>query len=234
LMYQLYDGESRWRAVMLSDSIEYLRAEVDPKAAEDQLTKLVGQLLHNDDGAAPLTPLEKAAAYQRVVEGFKESGSEQPISDAAEKLGHDLADFSRILSLNGMSQELEVFCLAKGISDVRALNGLVRFAQLGTKDDETELLAHIERNQEAQTTGSGIPIRQLVGEALKALKSGSPRRLKGTRDKVKKSRQLAVVSVAIKGAGDDVMLIVETPREVLKLKLQSGQLESLGLRVENL
>jgi len=226
-MYQIYDGESRWRAAMLSDSIEYLRAEIDPKAADDKLTRLLGQLLHNDDGAAPLTPLEKAAAYLRVVNGFKEGGSGQPISDAAEKLGHDLADFSRVLSLNEMSPELEAFCLTNGIADVRALSGLVRFAKLGSEKDSSELLAQIERNAGAQKAGGGIPIRNLIAEALKALKTGSPRRAKSQRDKEKKTRQLAVVSVTVKGGADEAVLLVETPREVLKLKLSPSLMAAL-------
>ena len=226
LMYQIVDGECRWRAALLSETIEHLRAEVAPEVAQDRLTRLLSQLMHNDDGAAPLTPLEKAAAYQRVVDGFKDAGSEQPISAAAEKLGYDLANFSRMLSLNEMSPELEAFCLMNGIADVRALNGLVRYAQLGSKDDAAVLLAQIERNSEAQKSGGGLPIRNLVAEALKALKSGSTRRVKSKRDKEKKVRQLAVVSVSLKGGADESLLFIETPREVLKLKLPPELIEA--------
>lgn len=224
LYYDIQDGECRWRAVMQSDKIDYLRAEVDAVTdRSDRATILVSQLLHNDDGSEPLTPLERAYAYRNIVEDLERQGVESPKGAAARKLGLSAAAFSEILSLANLPDELGSFALDHGITDAKVLNGMVQVSKRGKPEDVVTLQERITKGLE-----SGENLRAAVKEVVDKVKARKKKPQAGKAKKEKPARLLTArdVKVTLKDDGTGIMTL-ETPRELLRFNISKEQLDSL-------
>jgi len=232
LYYDIQDGECRWRSVMQSDKIDYLRAEIDTETDRNDLATIrLNQLLHNDDGSEPLTPIERAFAYQDIVENLEAQGEESPKSTAARKLGLSLSAFSEVLSLANLPEDLAGFALEQGVSDAKVLNGMVQVFKRGDDADVVTLKAKVAEGLQNGENLRGI-VRDLVaGVKAKAKPSSKKAAGKGkaaAQKKEKPSRLLTArdVKVTLKDDGTGIMTL-ETPRELLRFNISKEQLEAL-------
>lgn len=226
IYYDIEDGECRWRSAMQSDKIQYLRAEIDTETdRDDRATILLNQLLHNDDGSEPLTPIERAFAYRGIVENFEAQGEESPKSVAAQKLGLSLSAFSEVLSLANLPEDLAGFALEKGVSDAKVLNGMVQIHKRGAPGDLDNLKAKVSEGLEKGENLRGV-VRDLVAEVKSRAQKKPKTKAAGAKKKEKPSRLLTAkeVSLRIKADGKGV-LSLETPREVIRVNVTWGQLE---------
>ncbi len=174
LYYDIQDGECRWRSVMQSDKIDYLRAEIDTETDRNDLATIrLNQLLHNDDGSEPLTPIERAFAYRDIVENLEaQGGDESPKSTAARKLGLSLSAFSEVLSLANLPEDLAGFALEQGVSDAKVLNGMVQVHKRGgDESDLATLKAKVSEGLERGGENLRSVVRDLVAK-VKAKTSG--------------------------------------------------------------
>jgi ParB family chromosome partitioning protein len=226
LYYDILDGECRWRSILGSDKIDYLRAEIDTKTdREDKAAIRLSQLMHNDDGAEPLTPLERAYAYREIVEDFEAKGVESPRGAAARKLGLSQAVFSEVLSLARLPDELGAFALGKGITDAKVLNGMVQIHKRGRPEDTAELKEAITKSIE-----QGENLRKSVKGLVDKVKSRKPAKksVSGVKQKEKPSRLLTArqIGVKLKDDGTGIMTI-ETPREVIRVNISVEQVADI-------
>ena len=223
--HELVDGECRWRAALESDNLESLSAEVYQGDRDDVAGLLVTQLLRNDDGAAPLTALEKAISYKRLIsqlEDDEEKGSS--LKQAADRLGMDYTVFTRTLKVSEMSARLSEFVLDRGIDDRRAINGLIRVERMATEDKVEALFNEIRLNdQKKENHESTFTTREIVALACKELKEGSVRQKRGSKEKVK--RKLAARKIQLKEGEGRPSLVIETPREVITFELEEEHAE---------
>lgn len=224
LYYDIEDGECRWRSVMQSDKIDYLRAEIDADTdRNDRATIRLNQLLHNDDGAEPLTPLERAYAYREIVEDLEAKGVESPRGTAARKLGLSQSAFSEVLSLAKLPDDLGSFALENGITDAKVLNGMVQIHKRGRPEDAEALKESLSASLE-----KGENLRKSVKELVDKVKARKAKPQAGKAKKDKPSRLLTArdIKATLKDDGTGTMTI-ETPREVIKLNISKEQLDSL-------
>jgi ParB family chromosome partitioning protein len=231
LYYDILDGECRWRSILPSDKIEYLRAEIDTTTdREDKTAIRLSQLMHNDDGSEPLTPLERAYAYREIVDDLKAKGVESPNGTAARKLGLSQAVFSEVLSLASLPDELGTFALEKGITDAKVLNGMVQVHKRGRPEDVAELQATITASIE-----QGESLRKSVKGVVDKVKARKPKKnaVPGVKQKEKPSRLLTAREIGVKlkddGAG---ILTIETPRETIRINVTREQLENVQTSAE--
>jgi len=165
--YQIVDGECRWRAVMNSTEIDYLRAQIYQGNPQDEYARLISQLIHNNDGSEKLLPIERAATYQRLISQKKSLGVHNPQDQVAKDIGMDKGEFSRLISLNNMPPFVEDFVLSHGISDTKALNGIMRVAKLASESNVRSLFFDIERNEKIKAQGGETkPLRTIVQDAV--------------------------------------------------------------------
>ena len=224
--YDILDGECRWRSIQDSDKVQYLEAKIETTMNRDDRAGVkVAQLLHNDDGAEALTPLERAYAYRDIVEELQAIGEESPKSVAARKLGLSLSAFSEILSLANLPEDLGQFALDQGVSDARVLNAMVQIHKRGTDSDVQALKETVTRCQE-----TGESVRNAVKDLVSKVKSRKPKKKAAAKGKKseKPSRLLTArdLKVTIKEDGTGIMT-VETPREVIKLNITADQVRSI-------
>lgn len=224
--YKIHDGELRYRAACKSDVIHSLDA-ILYSSDSDSIALLVSQLLHNNDGSEPLTPLERAKAYEQIIEDFVKQGSESPVSDAAALLGLDLGEFSRVHNLSDIPEIIENFALKFGIGDSRVLNGMKYVFKIGKDKSINDLFSEIELNEEQKELGKGRPVRLIVRDAKKALKDKIARRKPSKSASDKKQRLLTAQNLSIKSESGGDVLLIETPRERIKIKLTTEMLEEL-------
>ncbi|VVT28047.1 ParB/RepB/Spo0J family partition protein [Marinobacter salarius] len=224
LYYDILDGECRWRSILPSSKIDYLLAKVDQVTdREDRAGTLISQLLHNDDGAESLTPLERAYAYRDIVEDLESKGVESPKGAAARKLGLSAAAFSEVLSLANLPDELGNFALDHGITDAKVLNGMVQVSKRGKPEDVATLQARITQGLE-----KGENLRAAVKEVVDKVKARKKKPQAGKAKKEKPARLLTAkdVKVTLKDDGTGIMTL-ETPRELLRFNISKEQLEAL-------
>ena len=223
--HELVDGECRWRAALESDHLELLNAEIYLGDREDLAGLLVTQLLRNDDGSAPLTALEKAISYKRLISHFEEDDEKgSSLKQAADRLGMDYTTFTRTLKVSEMSGRLSEFVLDRGIDDRRAINGLMRVERMATQDRVDELFNEIRHNDEKKENHDiTFSTREIVALACKELKAGSERQKRGTKEKVK--RKLAARKIQLKEGEGGSCLVIETPREVITFELEEAHAE---------
>lgn len=230
LYYDIEDGECRWRSVMQSDKIDYLRAEIDTETDRNDLATIrLNQLLHNDDGSEPLTPIERAFAYREIVEHLETQGEESPKSTAAKKLGLSLSAFSEVLSLANLPEDLAGFALEQGVSDAKVLNGMVQVHKRGDESDLATLKAKVAEGLERGENLRGV-VRDLVVK-VKAKTSGKKTAGKGktaAQKKEKPARTLTArdINLRLKDDGSGVVT-VETARETVRVNLTPEQVEQL-------
>ena len=224
IYYDILDGECRWRSILPSSKIDYLLAKVDQVTdREDRAGTLISQLLHNDDGAESLTPLERAYAYRDIVGDLESKGVESPKGAAARKLGLSAAAFSEVLSLANLPDDLGSFALDKGITDAKVLNGMVQVSKRGKPEDVVTLQERITKELE-----KGGNLRATVKEIVDKVKARKKKPQAGKAKKEKPARLLTAreVKVTIKEDGSGIMT-VETPREVIKLNITAEQVRSI-------
>lgn len=230
--YCIVDGECRWRASLeLPDDVfNEFRVELYQGNLNDMATLLFTQLLRNDDGSEPLTALEKAVAYKQLIERHhddEEKGS--ALKQVADKLGMDYTEFTKAIRVADMSPELSVFVLDQGIDDRKAINGMMRVEQRGTRQHFESMLDAIRENDEnKEARESTTSTREIVSVALKAVKD--PKARKTVKEKVK--RKLEVRSVEFKFKDNNDAMIVETRSEIITFKLtpeQAAKFRSLEL-----
>lgn len=223
--HRIVDGECRWRASLeLPDDVfDLFRVEIYNGGKDDKTTLLLTQLLRNDDGSEPLTALEKAVAYQELVDAHQddeERGSAQ--KQVADKLGMDHSEFSKALKVGKMAPDLKDFVLAQGIDDRKALSGMMRVQQRATRKDFESMLDTIrenDENKEARAAGT-TTTRKIVSDALKAIKDPKARRT----SKEKKVRKLEVRGIQFKfKEGGDNTMVIETRSELISFVLSPEQ-----------
>lgn len=226
LYYPIHDGECRWRAIQDSDEIDYLRAEITSRDPSDVAGKLVSQLTHNDDGAEPLTALEKAYAYDRIVQELEAQGVESPKSVAAQRLGLGLSVFSETLSLAKLPEELGKFALEQGVSDAKVLNNMLQVHKNG-KDKDVQTM----RQRISEGVDQGSNLRKVTKELVDQVKSRKPKKASTASNKKKTekpSRLLTAKELQVKFKDDEKgVMTVETPREVIRLNVTKEQLAAL-------
>lgn len=221
VIYMLFDGECRWRAALKSDSIEFLRAEVTLINQDDKFAILSQQLLHNDDGSSALTNIEKASAYYRLVNDAKNNGSENPFDDVAKALGKQPSEVSRIVSLVDLPTPIVNFSLEHGFDDPKVLVGLKQIHKLANDElfSELQLLIIDTVNENGNLRKN---VASFVSNAKKKTKINTNKK-KTVKAVVKKTRQLGVRDFTL----EDNVLIIDTPREIFKLKLSEVLLVKL-------
>ncbi|MCH8500246.1 MAG: ParB N-terminal domain-containing protein [Marinobacter sp.] len=226
LYYDIQDGECRWRAAMASSNIEFLRAEVDTITRRDDLATIrLNQLLHNDDGSEPLTPLERAYAYRDIVQALEAEGVDSPKTVAARRLGLSLSVFSEVLGLAALPNELGAFALAQGITDSRVIAGLVQVNKRGSKEDVERV-----KQQVSAAIAQGGNLRQLMKQAVEAVKAERPlaKKVPKTAKKEKKVRNLRAQQVVVSTKPDgSAVLTIETGKEVLKVSVTAEQVNTM-------
>jgi len=221
--HELVDGECRWRAALESESFDAFSAEIYGGDREDIAGLVVTQLLRNDNGSEPLTALEKAVSYARLIsqlEDDEERGS--GLKQAADRLGMNYSDFTRALKVAEMSEGLSEFVLEQGIDDRRVINGLMRVERLATQeriDDLHDEIRQNERRKSEQESASNT--REIVALACKELKEGRERQKRVMKEKVK--RKLSAREIHFKEREGGHSLVIETPREVITFELKPAQ-----------
>lgn len=221
--HELVDGECRWRAAMTSERFDMFRVEVYLGSREDVAGVLITQLLRNDDGAAPLTALEKAKSYQRVVDSIEDDeDAGSAFKQAADRLGIEYSEFTRALKVGEMAPHIADFVLAQGIDDKRAINGLIRVDRQAKKGEIDQVFDNIRVNdikknngEDAQTT------REIVANACKALKGEKATR--GAKEKLK--RKLTARKIEFDKRENMTVMKIETPREVITFELDAEMAE---------
>lgn len=227
LQYQLIDGECRWRSVMLDESnIDYLRAQIDHSSDRSDIVSLrISQLIHNNQGGEDLRPFEEAQALAEVLEELKGSGIEDPQAELARRIGKHTTTLGEKLKLAQLPENIKEFALHYGINDSRAIGDMLRIHKLCPDDDLFEL-----QEQLKGAIANGVNMRKTVSAFLKEAKqnkaSGKKKKTKSKKSE-KKMRQLAVREIELQEKDDGALLILETPREFLKLSLTSALLEKL-------
>lgn len=226
--HELVDGECRWRAALASETIECLSAQVYQGDREDVGGLVVTQLLRNDDGSEPLTALEKAVSYERLIshlEDDDEKGS--ALKQAADRLGMDYTEFTRALKVAEMSETLSEFVLERGIDDRRVINGLMRIERMDSKERVDALFDQIRQNDHRKGQQEGtLSTREIVASACKDLKEGRASQKRVTKDKIK--RKLAARKIQLKEKEGSVQLVIETPREIITFDVDSEYAVLLG------
>lgn len=218
-VHLIVDGETRWRGALLLDDDEFdlFKVEVYQGSREDAAKLLLTQLLRNDDGSEPLTPLERAVAYRQLVAQFQddeEKGS--AMKQAADKLGMDYSGFTRAIKLADMSPAVADFVLERGIDDKRVINGIMRVEQRGTRQRLDELFQDIEENEaKKQARETATSTREIVSLAVKELKD--PKARKVAKEKTKRKLEARSFELKFKDGADQI--IIETPREIITFKI---------------
>ncbi len=221
MVYKLFDGECRWRAALLSDSLNFLRAEITAVAPDDAFTILSQQLLHNDDGAEPLNNLERAAAYLKLVEQAKAAGSDNPFGEVATVLGKHSSEVSRIISLVDLPDFVIKFSLDMGIDDPKILSG---FKQVLKHSDDKQ--ARLLQSTIKDAVQNKLNVRKVVADFVgnvKAKNGSVKKKTKAVKLQPKKVRQLNVNDLSFVNG----VLVIDTPREVIKLKFADEVFEKL-------
>lgn len=226
--HELVDGECRWRAAMASETIEFLNAQVYQGDREDIGGLVVTQLLRNDDGSEPLTALEKAMSYKRLISHLEhddERGS--ALKQSADRLGMDYTEFSRALKVAEMSRTLSEFVLERGIDDRRVINGLMRIERMGSGEQVDDLFDQIRQNDcRKERQEETLSTRKIVASVCKDLKEGRALQKRVTKDKIK--RKLAARKIQLKEKEGSVQLVIETPREIITFDVDSEYAALLG------
>ncbi len=218
-IHDIVDGETRWRGALElnDDEFDLFKVEIYEGSREDAAKLLLTQLLRNDDGSEPLTPLERAVAYRQLVAQFQddeEKGS--AMKQAADKLGMDYSSFTRAIKLADMSPVVADFVLERGIDDKRVINGIMRVEQRGTRQRLDELFHDIEENEiKKQARETAASTREIVSLAVKELKD--PKARKVAKEKAK--RKLDARGFELKFKDGANQLVIETPREVITFKI---------------
>jgi len=226
--YDILDGECRWRSILRSETVDYLDAQIERRIERgNRAETLLSQLLHNDDGAAPLTALERAYAYRDIVEDYEAQGIESPRGAAAKKLGLSQAAFSEVLSLANLPEELGQFAMAQGITDAKVLNYLVQIHKRGTPEDVALVKERVEG-----TLAEGGSLRPAVKEVVDKVKTRKPKKAaaaKKGKKKEKKPARTVTAREAILNRREDGsgILTVESRLEVFKLDIPKEQLDGL-------
>lgn len=228
----IVDGECRWRAsLLLSDEeFEMFRVEIYQGSKEDAAKLLLTQLLRNDDGAEPLTALEKAVAYKQLIEQHQDDNEKgSALKQVADKLGMNYTEFTKAIRVADMSPELSAFVLERGIDDRKAINGMMRVEQRGTRQHFESMLDAIRENDENKEAREGsTSTREIVSNAVKAVKD--PKSRKTVKEKVK--RKLEVRGVEFKWKEGADAMIIETRSELITFVLspeQAAKFKSLDL-----
>lgn len=225
LVYKLLDGECRWRGALLSETVNYLRAEITVLDPSNRFKILTQQLLHNDDGSQALSNVERAAAYYELVNESKEKGSENPLGDVARALGKQASEVSRILSLVDLPKSVIDFSLKNGIDDPKVLGAFKQTIKHGDESDLSEL-----ENKVLDGLKNNESLRAITAKFTAELKAKSKNKKskpgKSKRSSDKKTRQLNVRNIVL----DKNTLVVETPREIIKLKMTPEQITQLLTR----
>lgn len=218
-MHDIVDGETRWLgALQLSDDeFDLFRVEIYEGSREDAAKLLLTQLLRNDDGSEPLTPLERAVAYRRLVGEFQDDDEKgSAMKQAADRLGMDYSSFTRAIKLADMSPVVESFILERGIDDKRVINGIMSVEQRGTRQRLDELFHDIEDNDvKKQTRETTVSTREIVSLAVKELKD--PKARKVAKEKTKRKLEARGIELKFKDGADQI--IIETPREIITFKV---------------
>jgi len=225
LVYKLLDGECRWRGALLSDTVNYLRAEITALDPNDTFKILTQQLLHNDDGSQALSNVERAAAYYKLVNESKENESENPLGDVARALGKQASEVSRILSLVDLPKSVIDFSLKNGIDDPKVLGAFKQTIKHGDESDiavlENKILEGLKNNESLRALTAKFTAELKAKKKKKKSKTG-----KSKTSADKNTRQLNVRNIVL----DKNTLIVETPREIIKLKMTPEQITQLLTR----
>lgn len=221
--YCIVDGECRWRAALeLPDDIfDEFRVELYRGNLNDTATLLFTQLLRNDDGSEPLTALEKAVAYKQLMEQHQDDDEKgSALKQVADKLGMNYTEFAKAIRVADMSPELSTFVLDRGIDDRKAINGMMRVEQRGTRLHFENMLDAIRENDENKEAREGTTsTREIVSAALKAVKDPKARRT--VKEKVKRKLEVRGIEFKFKD-GNDAM-IIETRSELITFKLSPEQ-----------
>lgn len=223
-VWPIHDGECRWRASMESDDekLDYLRAEIYQGDPTSIVGTLISQLMHNDDGSAPLTNVEKAMAYKTLVGEETQRGSNSPIIDVAKALGKPVSHVSELLQVAEMPDEMIDFSLKKGITDSRVLSGMMRVHKKGGEEVSRRLIDELE-----QGIDDSVPLRDIVKKHASSIKGNSPAKKAGKK-KDKPTRLITASSVQIKTKGNgQKVLHIETTREVINVNISNDQLTEL-------
>lgn len=222
--YYLHDGECRWRAFMESDKLEYLEAQIYQGDPTNRYQMLISQLLHNDDGATPLTALERAISYKRLVSETAAEGIENPVEKVAEDLGKKLSYVYEVLSLAEIPDELANFSLQKGIADTRVLSSMLRVNKLGGEEKTKLMLNDIDQAMQESRS-----VRDVVKDYVKEAKANGNKITKKKGSKKQKPERLITasqVTIKTKSNGQKV-LCIETTREVINVNVTDAQLTEL-------
>jgi ParB/RepB/Spo0J family partition protein len=223
-VWPIHDGECRWRAVMQSEDekLEYLRAELYQGDTENTFRKLLSQLMHNDEGSAPLTNVEKAMAYQKLVEEMTKQGSRSPIIDVAAKLGKAVSHVSELLKISEMSAEMIDFSLEQGITDTRVLSGMMRIHKKGGEERSRQLIEEL-----SQSTENTQPLRDIIKKHAQQIKNKKPVKKEGKK-KEKPIRLITASTVKLKEKGNgQKVLAIETTREIININITDEHLVEL-------
>lgn len=228
----IVDGECRWRAALElpDDAFDVFRVELYQGSRKDVATLLLTQLLRNDDGSEPLTALEKAVAYKQLMEQHEDDDERgSALKQVADKLGMNYTEFTKAIRVADMSPELSEFVLERGIDDRKAINGMMRVQQRGTRQHFEHMLDAIRENDENKEAREGsTSTREIVSAAVKAVKD--PKARKTVKEKVK--RKLEVRGIEFKFKEDNDAMIIETRSELITFKLspeQAARFKSLEL-----
>lgn len=222
--YCIVDGECRWRAAMeLPDDVfDEFRVEIFQCDRDDVGTVLLTQLLRNDDGSEPLTALEKAVAYKQLMEQHQDDDEKgSALKQVADKLGMNYAEFTKAIKVADMSPELSAFVLERGIDDRKAINGMMRVEQRGTRQHFDSMLDAIRENDENKEAREGgtSSTREIVSSALKAVKD--PKARKTVKEKIKRKLEVRGVEFKWKEGGDT--MVIETRSELITFVLSPEQ-----------
>jgi len=219
----IVDGECRWRASLLlpDEEFEMFRVEIYQGSKEDAAKLLLTQLLRNDDGAEPLTALEKAVAYKQLIEQHQDDDEKgSALKQVADKLGMNYTEFTKAIRVADMSPELSAFVLERGIDDRKAINGMMRVEQRGTRQHFESMLDAIRENDENKEAREGsTSTREIVSNAVKAVKD--PKARKTVKEKVKRKLEVRGVEFKWKEGGD--AMIIETRSELITFVLSPEQ-----------
>jgi len=236
LHYQIVDGECRWRAVSQGDCIDFLRAEIYKGDPNDVYKILLSQLVHNNDGSEQLTPVERAAAYKKLIDRNIELGIDKPQERVAEDIGMDKGEFSRIVSLNDMPEFIESFALEFGIGDTRVLNGLTRISKLTDELGLKNVVSDIKENEALRAEGGEArKIREIVQDAIRVNKikpkEGKRKNKTKVKAKAQKTRLLSAREINLQVKDDESgLLTIETVSEIIKFNLTSSQVMGIKLK----